>query len=151
MSTPSDRLGSLYLLGEDVPQDLEEAIRWLELSADQGNQYAQYALGKLFLYGQPGMLRDKEKAVLFLEASAAQGNIYAQFLLENLDSFRDPDLILAATRLMHHLSRIFQEDYRKASGGSGMGHIDRRRRRKLQEKRMAQGHRKDDYEPQQSM
>ena len=145
------RLGSLYLLGEDVPQDLEEAIRWLELSADQGNQYAQYALGKLFLYGQPGMLRDKEKAVLFLEASAAQGNIYAQFLLENLDSFRDPDLILAATRLMHHLSRIFQEDYRKASGGSGMGHIDRRRRRKLQEKQMAQGHRKDDHEPQQSM
>ena len=145
------RLGSLYLLGEDVPQDLEEAIRWLELSADQGNQYAQYALGKLFLYGQPGMLRDKEKAVLFLEASAAQGNIYARFLLENLDSFRNPDLILAATRLMHHLSRIFQEDYRKASGGSGMGHIDRRRRRKLQEKRMAQGHRKDDHEPQQSM
>ena len=145
------RLGSLYLLGEDVPQDLEEAIRWLELSADQGNQYAQYTLGKLFLYSQPGMPRDKEKAVLFLEASAAQGNIYARFLLENLDSFRDPDLILAATRLMHHLSRIFQEDYRKASGGSGMGHIDRRRRRKLQEKRMAQGHRKDDHEPQQSM
>ena len=145
------RLGSLYLLGEDVPQDLEEAIRWLELSADQGNQYAQYALGKLFLYGQPGMPRDKEKAVLFLEASAAQGNVYARFLLENLDSFRDPDLILAATRLMHHLSRIFQEDYRKASGGSGMGHIDRRRRRKLQKKRMAQGHKKDDHEPQQSM
>ena len=145
------RLGSLYLLGEDVPQDLEEAVRWLELSADQGNQYAQYALGKLFLYGQPGMPRDKEKAVPLLEASAAQGNVYAQFLLENLDSFRDPDLVLAATRLMHHLSRIFQEDYRKASGGTGMGHIDRRRRRKLQEKRMAQGHRKDDHEPQQSM
>ncbi len=145
------RLGSLYLLGEDVPQDLEEAVRWLELSADQGNQYAQYALGKLFLYGQPGMPRDKEKAVPLLEASAAQGNGYAQFLLENLDSFRDPDLVLAATRLMHHLSRMFHEDYRKASGGTGMGHIDRRRRRKLQEKRMAQGHRKDDHEPQQSM
>ena len=145
------RLGNQYLLGEDVPQDLEEAVKWLELSADQGNQYAQYALGKLFLYGQSGMPRDKEKAVLFLEASAVQGNIYAQFLLENLDSFRDPDLILAATRLMHHLSRMFHEDYRKASGGTGMGHIDRRRRRKLQEKRMAQGHRKDDHEPQQSM
>ena len=95
--------------------------------------------------------RDKEKAVPLLEAAAAQGNIYAQFLLENLDSFRDPDLVLAATRLMHHLSRIFQEDHRKASGGTGTGHIDRRRRRKLQEKRMAQGHRKDDHEPQQSM
>ncbi len=75
----------------------------------------------------------------------------AQFLLEHLDSFRDPDLVLAATRLMHHLSRIFQEDHRKASGGAGMGYIDRRRRRKLQEKRMAQGHKKDDHEPRQTM
>ena len=66
-------------------------------------------------YGQPGMPHEKEKAVPLLEASAAQGNVYAQFLLENLDSFRDPDLVLAATRLMHHLSRIFQEDYRKVT------------------------------------
>ena len=145
------RLGSVYLLGEEVPQDLEEAVRWLEMSADRGNQYAQYALGKLYLCGQPGMPRDKERAVPLLEASAAQGNIYAQFLLEHMDSFRDPDVVLAATRLMHHLSKIFQEDYRKASGGSGMGHIDRRRRRKLQEKRMAQGHKKDDHESQQTM
>ena len=145
------RLGSVYLLGEEVPQNLEEAVRWLEMSAGNGNQYAQYALGKLYLCGQSGMPRDKEKAVPLLEASAAQGNIYAQFLLEHMDSFRDPDVVLAATRLMHHLSKIFQEDYRKASGGSGMGHIDRRRRRKLQEKRMAQGHKKDDHEPQQTM
>lgn len=145
------RLGSVYLLGEEVPQDLEEAVRWLGMSAGNGNQYAQYALGKFYLCGQPGVPRDKEKAVPLLEASAAQGNIYAQFLLEHMDSFRDPDLVLAATRLMHHLSKIFQEDYRKASGGSGMGHMDRRRRRKLQEKRMAQGHKKDDHEPQQTM
>ena len=145
------RLGSVYLLGEDVPQDLEEAVSWLKMSADKGNQYAQYALGKFYLCGQPGMPRDKEKAVPLLEASAAQGNIYAQFLLEHMDSFQDPDLVLAATRLMHHLSRIFQEDYRRASGGSGMGHMDRKRKRKLQEKRMAQGHKKDDHEPQQTM
>ncbi|NBI70711.1 sel1 repeat family protein [Clostridiaceae bacterium] len=144
-------LGCLYLKGEEIPKDMGKAVAWLRKAALQGNEYAQYALGKLFLYGQPGMSRDKEKAVPLMEAAAAQGNVYAQFLLENLDSFRDPDLILAATRLMHHLSRIFQEDYRKASGGSGMGHIDRRRRRKLQEKRMAQGHKKDDHEPQQSM
>ena len=144
-------LGSVYLLGEDVPQDLEEAVSWLKMSADKGNQYAQYALGKFYLCGQPGMPRDKEKAVPLLEASTAQGNIYAQFLLEHMDSFQDPDLVLAATRLMHHLSRIFQEDYRRASGGSGMGHMDRKRKRKLQEKRMAQGHKKDDHEPQQTM
>ena len=93
----------------------------------------------------------RKKAVPLLEASAAQGNIYAKFLLEHMDSFQDPDLVLAATRLMHHLSRTFQEDYRRASGGSGMGHMDRRRRRKLPGKRMAQGHRKDGHEPQQTM
>ncbi len=145
------RLGKVYLLGEDVPQDLEKAVEWLELSSVQGNQYAQYVLGKLYLCGQPGFPRDREKAVPLLQASAVQGNVYAQFLLEHLDSFRDPDLVLAATRLMHHLSRIFQEDHRKASGGTGMGPIDRKRRRKLQEKRMAQGHKKDDHAPQQTM
>ena len=145
------RLGNVYLLGEDVSQNLKEAVKWLELSADQGNQFAQYALGKLFLCDQSGMPRDREKADSLLEAAAAQGNVYARFLLENLDPFQNPDLVLAATRLMHHLSRLFQEDYRKASGGSGMGHIDRRRKRKLLKKQMAQGHKKDDHEPQQSM
>ncbi|MCI8321033.1 MAG: SEL1-like repeat protein [Dorea sp.] len=145
------RLGKVYLLGEDVPQDLEKAVEWLGLSAGRGNQYAQYILGKLYLCGQPGVPRDKEKAVPLLEAAAAQGNVYARFLLEHLDSFQDSDLVLAATRLMHHLSKIFQDDHRKASGGTGMGYIDRKRRRKLQEKRMALGHKKDDHAPQQSM
>lgn len=33
-------LGKLYLYGKDVPQDYEEAIRWLAASAGHGNQYA---------------------------------------------------------------------------------------------------------------
>lgn len=144
-------LGCLYLEGEEVPKDMERAVEWLELSSVQGNQYAQYILGKLYLCGQPGLSQDREKAISLLKTSAAQGNVYARFLLDHADSFRDPDLVLAATRLMHHLSRIFQEDYRKASGGTGMGTIDRKRRRKLQEKRMAQGHKKDDHAPQQRM
>ncbi len=67
------------------------------------------------------------------------------------DSVRDADLILAATRLMRYLSRIFQEDYRRLSGDGGAGHIDRKRWRKLQEKRIAQGHKKDDHEPKQTV
>ena len=67
------------------------------------------------------------------------------------DSVRDADLILAATRLMRYLSRIFQEDYRRLSGDGGAGHIDSKRWRKLQEKRIAQGHKKDDHEPKQTV
>lgn len=139
------QLGKVYLTGEDTPKDVEAAIRWLSRSAELGNQFAQYALGKLYLCGHD-VPRDKEKARPLLEASAAQGNLYAQFLLDHWDSFRDPSAFLAATRLLHQLENLFREDYRKATGGNPF-HIDRKRRRKLAEKKQAQGHKRDDHEP----
>ena len=139
------QLGKLYLAGEHLPKDVDTAIRWLMEAAGQNNQFAQYVLGKLYLCGHD-VPRDREKAVLFLQASAAQGNIYAQFFLDHLDSFRDPSAFLAATRLLHRLENLFREDYRKATGGSPF-HIDRKRRRKLAEKKQAQGHKRDDREP----
>lgn len=140
----SYRLGKLYLTGEDMSIDVDTAIYWLSQSAEKGNPFAQYALGKLYLCGHD-VPRDKEKAIPLLTASAEQGNIYAQFLLDHLDSFRDPSIFLAATRLMHRLENLFREDYRKAAGASPF-HIDRKRRRRLAEKKQAQGHKRDDQE-----
>lgn len=139
------QLGKLYLSGEHAPKDVDTAVRYLTASAEKGNQYAQYALGKLYLCGH-GVPRDKEKAVPFLQASAAQGNIYAQFLLDHLDSFHDPSVFLAATRLLHHLENLFREDYRRGNGGE-VFRIDRKRRRRLAEKKQAQGYKGDDQEP----
>ena len=139
-------LGKLYLLGEDVPKDVETAIRWLTASADQGNQYAQYALGKLYFY-DGDIPRDKENSLYWLGLSAAQGNIYAQYLIDNIGSYRNPSVMLAATRLMHRMENLFREDYRRTAGIAA-GHIDRKRRRKLQEKKQAQGHKRDDHAPQ---
>lgn len=141
----SYQLGKLYLTGEMVPKDVETAVLYLEISAGNGNQFAQYALGKLYLQGKD-VPHDKEKAVSYLEASAAQGNLYAKFLLEHLDSFRDPSAFLAATRLLHRLESLFREDYRKTTDGTSYS-IDRKRRRRLAEKKQAQGHKRDDYEP----
>lgn len=138
-------LGKLYLTGEDIPKDVEKAVCWLEQSSNQGNQYAQYALGKLYLCGKD-IPRDRERAAVYLQAAAEQGNIYAAFLLEHMDSFWDPDLFLAATRLMHRLEKLFREDVNRAAGGSPF-HIDRKRRRRLSEKKQAQGHKRDDREP----
>lgn len=143
------QLGKLYLAGEDVPKEVETAIRWLTASAEQGNQFAQYALGKLYLCGHD-VPRDKEKATPLLEASAAQGNIYAGFLLDHLDSFRDPSVLLTATRLLHRIGNVFREDYHRATGG-GSFQIDRKRRRQLREKQIAQGHARDDHEQQQQI
>lgn len=137
--------------GKDISQRVEQSMERLEMYAVQGNPYAQYILGKFYMYGTQDNPPDKEKSIHYLKASADQGNIYARFLLEHIDSAHEPDVILAATRLMHHLSRIFQNDYRKRTGGSGIQHTDRKQRRKQQEKKKALGHKEDDHEPQQTM
>lgn len=139
------QLGKLYLKGEDVPKDMEAAIRWLTASGEQGNQFAQYALGKLFFY-DGDVPRDKEKSLYWLGLSAAQGNVYAQFLIDNINNPHNPSALLAATRLLHRLENLFHEDYRRSAGATE--HIDRKRRRKLQEKKQAQGHARDDHAPQ---
>ncbi len=41
-------LGRLYLYGtDDIQKDKEKALEWLELSAEQGNEYAQYMLDNI--------------------------------------------------------------------------------------------------------
>ena len=138
------QLGKLYLLGEHVHKNVEEAVKWLNASAGQGNQYAQYALGKLYLLGKE-VPCDREAAIQWLTRSAEQGNIYAQFFLDHLDSFRDPSLVLIATRLLHHLSQLFRKEERKFPGGPGM-QVESKLRRKIREKKIAQGHARDDHE-----
>lgn len=138
-------LGKMYRDGEHLEKDVKRAAVLFTQAAEQNHEYAAYALGKLYLCGHD-VPRDKEKAIPLLMASATQGNIYAQFLLEHLDSFRDPSVFLAATRLMHRLENLFREDYKKATGATPF-HIDRKRRRRLAEKKQAQGHKRDDQEP----
>lgn len=72
--------------------------------------------------------QDKETALHWLSAAAAQGNIYAKYLLERMDSFKDPSILLAATRLMHHLGNIFREEYQKAFGNP-LIQVDRKLRK----------------------
>ena len=84
-----------------------------------------------------------------LTRSAAQGNQYAQFFLDRFDQFRDPSVMLAATKLLHHMGRIFRDNSAPPHNPAGI-RIDSKRRRRLMEKRMAIGHKADDHEEQQS-
>ena len=54
------------------------------MAADTGNQYAQYALGKVYLIGKD-VQQDKELAYDYFLKSAEQGNIYAAYFLETLE------------------------------------------------------------------
>jgi len=141
-------MGKLYLAGNHVEKDIQKAVELFTKSAEQGNQYAQYALGKLYLLGHD-VRQDKETALHWLSAAAAQGNIYAKYLLERMDSFKDPSILLAATRLMHHLGNIFRDEYQKAFGNP-LIQVDRKLRKKIMEKKLAQGHAYNDHAPHQS-
>ena len=48
----------------------------------QGNQFAQYALGKLYLLGKE-VPQDRDAAGRWLSLAAAQGNEYAQYFLDH--------------------------------------------------------------------
>jgi len=134
-------LGKLFLLGEDAPKDIPAAINWLTASAEQDNQFAQYQLGKLYLLNRD-VPRDREQAVHWFTLSAVQGNEYAQFFLDHMDEFHDPSLLLSASNLLRGLSKLFEDQQQKQTAQAD--HIDRKRMRELREKRMAQGHARDE-------
>jgi TPR repeat protein len=137
------RLGKEYLKGEVVEKDIAKALDYLNRSAEAENQFAQYTLGKLYLMGRE-VPQDKELAEHWLTLSADQGNEYAKFFLDRMDQFREPSAMLGITRLLHHMARIFLDHSLPKSAPAG-GQIDRKLRRKLTEKKIAQGHKADDH------
>ena len=140
------RLAKECLKGEFIEKDIAHAVEWFTKSAERGNQYAQYMLGKLYLTGKE-IPYDEEQAAHWLTRSAEQDNQYAQYLLDHLEENRPPSAMLAVTRLLHHMSRIFQDNSVPKSRPGGI-QIDRKRLKKLQEKRIALGHKPDDHEEQ---
>ena len=143
----SYRLGKEYLKGESVRRDTRKAMDHICTSAQAGNLHAQYLLGKLLLQGK-AVERDKEAGIQWLSQAAEQGHSYAQCLLERQSASTAPEVFLAVTRLLHHMANIFQDNSLPQSG-TGLTHIDRKRRQELREKRLVHGHKEDDHEEQQ--
>lgn len=139
------RLGKLLLTGaEGVPKDIDAAIQLLKDSATQGNSFAQYTLGKLYLLGQEVQV-DREEALRYFAQAAEQGNTYAQYYIDHQEDFSGAAVGTAILRMLHQMSRIFRENAAQPAIYAGM-QIDKKRRRRLQEKRMAMGHKADDHE-----
>ena len=138
-------LGKLYLRGENVPKDITKATEYLIAAAGQSNQFAQYTLGKLYLSGNE-IPHSKEQAAYWLAQSAAQGHRYAQFLLDRLDNNQPPAVLLSVTRLLHHMSRVFQET--PPPSNPVKSHVDSKLMQRIREKKIAAGHKADDHEGQ---
>lgn len=74
-------LGSLYVENKSNYPLLLKGIDYLKTAAEQGNQFAQYKLGKLFYYGNEFIQPNSKLADLYLNAAAKQGNEFAIKLL----------------------------------------------------------------------
>lgn len=70
-------LGKMYMMGQGVPKDSDQANKWLKAAAMQGNADAQFFLGSFYLLPH----RDIAEGVKWLRISAEQGNQDAQLLL----------------------------------------------------------------------
>lgn len=145
------RLGKEYLAGENISRDTVKAAAYLRQAAEKPNPYAQYLLGKLHLTGE-GVPRNENEAQHWFSVAARNGHAYAGYFLDRMEQEKDlpsPNILLSATRLLHHMGNIFRDNAPHPAVPAGI-HIDRKRLQRLREKKMALGHKWNDHEEQQS-
>jgi len=145
------RLGKEYLTGENIPKDTARAAAYLQQATEQANPYAQYLLGKLYLMGE-GVPEDKEAAQYWFSVAEKNGHTYAGYFLDRMERQEDlppPNILLSATRLLHHMGNIFRDNAPRPAAPTGI-QIDHKRLLRLREKKMAMGHKWNDHENKQN-
>lgn len=130
------KLGKMFLYGEDVPKSIEYALRWLEEAVEDGNHYAEYQLGKLYIFGKE-VDKDYDKGMEYLKSAAEKGNQYAEQLIHSIENNRNLYAGIGVVNLFYHLSRILRDKTEDNKVGNGI--IDRKLRKKINEKKYAQG------------
>ena len=130
-------LGKEYLRGENFPKDVQKAIDYLKRAAEKGFDFAEYELGKIYLFGNDAP-KDTETALAYLKSAAANGNEYAQALLTQRELFQKQSINLAIGRLFAYLVKALQEKT-EAEFDVKIARTDRKLRRRIAEKKQAQG------------
>jgi TPR repeat protein len=70
-------IGVMYALGQGVPQNDVEAVKWYRLAADRGNAAAQLALASMYAKGR-GVQQSDTEAAMWYRRAADQGDAWAQ-------------------------------------------------------------------------
>ena len=141
------RLGKEYLSGKNTIKDAETAVSYLRQAANNRNAYAQYLLGKLYLM-EEGIPKDKEAAQYWFSVAEQNGHEYAGYFLDRMERQEDlppPNILLSATRLLHHMGSIFRDNVPRPTTPTGI-QIDHKRLQRLRAKKMAMGHKWNDHE-----
>lgn len=81
---PKYALGKQYRDGQGVKKDLQKAVELFTLAARQGNSFAAFALGKVYLSDDSSLPKDTTAALNWITYAAEHGNQFAQYYLGKL-------------------------------------------------------------------
>lgn len=118
--------GLNYLYGKTVAKDAAKVLPYLEASAVQGNDRAQYTLGKLLLKGDKGVPRDREQGMYWMEQSAQQGNTFATAYLQ----YQSKSALATTCSMLYQLGKIIEADQRAQQNYTGLRHGRMKRKRR---------------------
>ena len=130
-------LAAKIYLTEVSHRSVPDAIRLLEQAAEHRNSYAEYELGKLYLYGRE-VQQDESMARYWFRSSAEHGNMQAAQLLHSCRPGKIWPCAMGSLRLLLQLARLFDDEQEQQSNLNRLT-IDRKMRRKIEEKMQAHG------------
>jgi TPR repeat protein len=64
-------LGTMYAMGQSVPEDGAQALFWFRKAADQGNATSQFSLGLMYANGR-GVPQDYERAHMWFNLAGSR-------------------------------------------------------------------------------
>lgn len=138
-SAAGENPNAAYLAGKicltEEEKNIEKALRYFQIAAADGNSYAEYQLGKLYLF-ETG-IRDETQAVWWLKLSVGHGNVYAQKLLQHMSDERRFYAAANSVWLLGHIAKILRRNIEGECGG--LSRIDKKQRREIMRKKQAQG------------
>ena len=97
----------MHSLGEGVPENDAEAVRWYRLAAEQGNASAQYSLGIMYAYGN-GVPLNTVRAYVWFSVAAAQGKESARTNRDIASETLTPEQLARGQEMA---TRCFESDY----------------------------------------
>lgn len=130
-------LAKLLLNSDVIPKDAERAIKLLISAIEKNNEWAKVLLGKMLLFGID-ISKDEEKGIELLQSAAEQGNEYAAVILQNRENYLKYSATMSAMRLFGYMGNLFSKKFNTDKSKTGF-RIDKKQRRQIEEKKMAQG------------
>lgn len=142
------KLGRMFLRGLGTDIDIPRSADLFQQAAQHRNPWAEYQLGKLYLFGADDIMPDREHAVEWLTRSAADGNKYAEQILRRMEDYQNRMLTDTVFGLFMNVGRIIEEDY-DHTGRVIHSKVDSKLRCAIRKKKQELGI-KDDHSPMQN-